>query len=77
MAVWLQRIVGESFSNPDGSSRQEELKRCEVGEEITFDYQPETEFGETIFIISERNICIGVIPRDDVASLLSANFCLT
>jgi HIRAN domain len=55
-------IVGESFDNPDGASRQLEIKRCREGESVTLRAEPENKFSDqAIAVFSCRNVQIGYI----------------
>jgi hypothetical protein len=37
---FYSRVVGVTFSNPDGTSRQEIIKRCKVGERLKLIHHP-------------------------------------
>lgn len=57
-------IVGESFDNADGSSRQDELFRCMPGEPVTLMREPENPHDRNaILVVSCRGIGIGHIDR--------------
>ena len=58
-------IVGESFTNSDGTSRQLEIKRCRAGEPITLRAEPENKFSDkAIAVFSCRDIQLGYIGAD-------------
>jgi hypothetical protein len=59
-------IVGESFTNEDGSSRQEEIARCQPGEPVTLERDPQNKHdANCVKVISARGVQIGNISRDD------------
>jgi hypothetical protein len=59
-------IVGESFDNDDGTSRQREIARCSVGEPISLERDPLNKYDSNcIKVVSARGIQIGNIGRDD------------
>jgi len=59
-------IVGESFDNDDGSSRQAEISRCAPSEPVTLQRDPDNRYDSNcVKVISVRGIPIGNISRDD------------
>ena len=59
-------IVGESFDNDDGSSRQAEIMRCTIGEPAVLVRDPGNRFDPNcVRVVSARGVQIGVIARDD------------
>jgi HIRAN domain len=55
-------IVGESFTNSDGTSRQVEIKRCREGEPVTLQPEPDNEYSDkAIAVFSCRNVQLGYI----------------
>lgn len=55
-------IVGESFRNPDGSSRQAELKRCKPGERIELRREPDNPHdADAVAVYSARGVQVGYI----------------
>lgn len=66
MGAYPIGIVGESFSNQDGSSRQAEIKHCSAGEPVTLERDPENEYDPNcVKVISARGVQIGNISRED------------
>lgn len=58
-------IVGESHKNPDGSSRQAEIKRCREGEAVQLIAEPDNPYDPlAVAVLSRRGTCIGYISRD-------------
>ena len=59
-------IVGESFPNEDGSSRQDEIARCRPGEPVTLERDPQNKHdANCVNVVSARGVQIGNISRDD------------
>jgi hypothetical protein len=59
-------IVGESFDNDDGSSRQAEIRRCSAGEPVTLQRDPQNRYDRNcVNVVSARGVQIGNISRDD------------
>jgi len=56
---------GERYPNPDGSSRQDELRRCQRGERITLVREPTNEFDpRAVAIYSCRGVQLGYLSAD-------------
>lgn len=65
MAIYPIPLSGESFKNDDGSSRQSELKRCQPGELVKLERQPDNPHdSNAIFVRSSRGVGIGFIGKD-------------
>jgi len=65
MAVYSIGIVGESFDNDDGSSRQEEIGRCRAGEPVDLVREPDNPHDPNcVKVLSLRGVQIGNIGRD-------------
>ena len=59
-------IVGESFDNDDGSSRQAEIRRCVAGEAVELERDPGNKYDSNcVKVLSSRGVQIGNISRDD------------
>jgi hypothetical protein len=59
-------IVGESFDNDDGSSRQAEIKRCSSGEPVTLQRDSDNRYDSNcVNVVSARGVQIGNISRAD------------
>jgi hypothetical protein len=59
-------IVGESFTNEDGTSRQHEIARCRPGEPVTLERDPQNKHdARCVKVMSARGVQIGNISRDD------------
>jgi len=57
--------IGERHDNEDGTSRQEELSRCEPGEGVRLVREPENEHDHmAVAIISCRGVKVGYLKRD-------------
>lgn len=55
-------VVGVQYHNEDGSSRQEELRRCEPGEPIWLERQPDNPHDRNaIAVFSDRRVQVGYI----------------
>jgi hypothetical protein len=66
-------LRGEAHENPDGSSRQAELKRCSPGEQVTLEREPENPHDPNATrVVSARGVCIGYLAAEDAAALASA-----
>lgn len=63
--TFLLPVVGERYSNSDGSSRQDEIRRCRPGEAIWLEREPENRFDPSaVAVLSDRMIQIGYIGAD-------------
>lgn len=59
------RLVGERFDNEDGSSRQEELARCTVGEIVELVREPSNPHDPSaVAVYSCRRVQIGYVGAD-------------
>jgi hypothetical protein len=57
-------VVGSTWPNDDGSSRQDELAICRPGEAITLQRQPENPHDpRAVAILSARGVCVGYLSR--------------
>lgn len=56
-------ITGESFQNEDGSSRQEILKRCKIGEPIQLIHSPHPKDKYAVRVYRMNGEQIGYIPK--------------
>jgi len=66
MGTYPIGIVGESFDNDDGSSRQAEIARCRAGEPVTLEREPTNSYdANCVKVLSARGAQIGNISRDD------------
>jgi hypothetical protein len=55
-------IVGESYRNPDGSSRQDEIRRCKPGEPVELRREPDNRHDNmATAVISVRGVQIGYL----------------
>jgi HIRAN domain-containing protein len=63
--IFRSAVAGESFRNDDGSSRQEILRRCRIGEEILLVPEPDSPHDSVAVKVQRRNgEQIGYLPRD-------------
>lgn len=61
-------LVGESFDNQDGSSRQGELEACEPGEAVTLHRDRKNKFDpNAVLVQSCRGVGLGFLSRADAA----------
>jgi len=59
-------IVGESFDNDDGSSRQSEIRRCSPEEPVVLERDPHNKYDSNcVKVVSARGVQIGNISRGD------------
>ena len=66
-------LAGEGQSNPDGTSRQDELFRCTPGESVTLEREPENPYdANAVRVCSARGTCIGHLAREDAAAIAPA-----
>ncbi|WP_260928240.1 HIRAN domain-containing protein [Novosphingobium sp. 9] len=57
--------VGEQHDNEDGTSRQDELARCQPGEMLTLAREPENEHDPmAVAVLSCRGVKVGYLRRD-------------
>lgn len=57
--------VGERFDNEDGTSRQEELRRCLPGEMVHLEREPDNPHDHmAVAIFSDRGIKVGYLARE-------------
>lgn len=65
MSEYRAAVVGESFANEDGSSRQNEIGRCSIGETVELIREPDNRFDPMcVKVVSARGVQIGNISRD-------------
>lgn len=65
MGVYSLGIVGESFDNDDGGSRQAEIKRCSADEPVTLERDPDNAYEkDCVRVLSARGVQIGNISRE-------------
>lgn len=59
------RLVGERFENRDGTSRQEELEQCSVGEPVTLERETDNPVDPgAVAVFSARGRQIGYLGAD-------------
>ncbi|AHE55933.1 HIRAN domain-containing protein [Sphingomonas sanxanigenens] len=62
---FLLPVVGERFDNADGSSRQEEIRRCRPGEAVWLEREPSNRFDPSaVAVFSDRGFQLGYIGAD-------------
>ena len=65
-------LVGESFDNPDGTSRQEEIARCRRGEHVALRWDRENAHDPAaVAVHSIRGVQIGFLGQGDNREFLS------
>ncbi|TZG24593.1 HIRAN domain-containing protein [Sphingomonas montanisoli] len=58
-------VVGCRYQNDDGTSRQDELRRCQPGEPIDLFREPDNPHDErAVAVVSARGVCVGYISRN-------------
>jgi hypothetical protein len=63
-------LVGESYENTNGSSRQEELLACEPGEPVQLVREPDNPHGaDAVLVQSVRGVGVGYLRKEDAAIL--------
>lgn len=68
MGKWTIDISGESFVNSDGSHRQDEISKCDIGEAITLRHDPMNKFDSSaVAVYSVRGVQMGFIPKSHKA----------
>lgn len=65
MGVYSVAVVGESFDNRDGSSRQAILRRCRPGDRVSLDREFDNPHDENAVAVVTEHGCIGMIGRGD------------
>jgi hypothetical protein len=66
MGRYTIHVAGESFRNLDGSSRQEELARCRVGEMAVLERDPYNPHDSNcIKVVSARGVQVGNVGREN------------
>lgn len=65
MGSYTISVVGESFRNADGSSRQSIIGRCRVGDSVTLEREPDNPHDANAVKVLTHHGCIGMIGRDD------------
>lgn len=66
-------LAGESYDNPDGSNRQDELLQCEPGEPVELTREPDNPYDTSaVLVCSCRGIGIGHLNRTDAAAIAPA-----
>ena len=63
------KVVGVTFGNDDGSSRQEIIKGCKVGEDIIFKPVPTKDYPDAIGVFNMRGQQLGHINAELAAEL--------
>jgi hypothetical protein len=62
---FLLLVVGERFDNEDGSSRQDEIRRCKVGEAVHLWREPTNRHDPSaVAVVSDRGIRLGYLGAD-------------
>lgn len=59
-------IMGSTYSNPDGSSRQDIIKKLKPGDDIIFKPAPIKDYPDLIGAFTSKNKQIGAVPYDVV-----------
>lgn len=68
---FLLKVVGESFNNDDGTSRQAIIRRCQEGETIKLVRDPDNKYDPNAIKVCRMNgELIGFLSRDDNFRLL-------
>ncbi len=54
-------VVGTDYTNGDGTSRQEYIKKCKVGDSLTFKPAPVKDYPDSIGVFTQSGKQIGVL----------------
>jgi hypothetical protein len=66
----LYDVTGEAQTNPDGTVRQDEIRRCGEGDDVSLVPEPDNPFDKNaVKVVSERGICVGYIARTEVKEI--------
>jgi hypothetical protein len=69
---FFMNVVGESFRNDDGTSRQKIIPRCRVGELLRLEHEPDNPHdSNAIRVLRRDGGQIGYLPRDFAAEVVS------
>lgn len=63
------KVVGVTFGNDDGSSRQEIIKACKPGDDIIFKPVPTAEYPDAIGVFNKKGQQLGHLGADLAADL--------
>lgn len=63
------KVVGVTFGNADGTSRQEYIKKLKPGEELIFRPTPTRDYPDTIGVFALKGKQIGVVSAELAAEL--------
>lgn len=69
MCFLYEKVVGVTFKNEDGSSRQKYIRQLEEDDPLTFEsfeYEGET----ALHVLDAKGHCIGNVPKDVVPTIL-------
>lgn len=59
------KVVGVTFANPDGDSRQSIIKKCAPGDDVELRPEPHNKFDKTaIAVVTASGKTLGYLPRD-------------
>ena len=61
-------LMGCTYPNPDGTSRQTYLVNCKQGQDVVFKPTPTKEYPDTVGVFAKKG-CIGVLPYQAVNKL--------
>lgn len=62
------RLVGERYDNPNGTSRQDELAQCSIGEAVTLQREPDNPVDPgAVAVYSCRGVQLGYVGADRAA----------
>ncbi len=72
MREFRTKVVGVTYTNPDGESRQRIIKKCTVGEDILLERQPNNPHDENAIAVRRRNTGdqIGYLSREVAQTLV-------
>ena len=67
MGLYRLAVTGESFTNDDGTDRQDEIRRCKPREMVTLTHDTTNKFDpQAVAVISARGVQIGFLAKADV-----------
>lgn len=58
------KVVGVTFSNSDGTSRQEIVRKCKAGDELIFKPTPSTEYPDAIGVFNSKGQQLGNVSAE-------------
>jgi len=74
MRHFFAHVAGESFRNDDGSDRQAIIQRCQVGEPLTLEHEPDNPHDiNAVRVLRRTGEQIGYLERDFAGQVVSGS----